>query len=291
MNYQHSYHCGNFADIIKHNILIFCLEKLHEKPTSFLAIDTHAGDGKYDIFSEKLLKTNEFNEGLKKILTRDFLKILPIKYLEILAKINVCSIDDLPQKIKYYPGSPLIIKNFLRYHDKAIFAETQNDIFINLRKNFAGNKKILCTKENGFDLLKSKLPPLEKRAIILIDPAYEKNHNKISRDYELALQALQEGFKRCNYGIFLLWYPIIKGDEKLLNNFYKQISKLKFDKSHHLIFDIGENHEKPHKMHSCGLFIFNMPWQVDEKINLFLPKLLQNLQNNSTANFSLKALS
>ena len=68
MNYQHYFHAGNFADIFKHSILCFCLEKLHDKPTSFLAIDTHSSSAKYSIFDEKIAKTNEFNEGLRKIL-------------------------------------------------------------------------------------------------------------------------------------------------------------------------------------------------------------------------------
>ena len=95
MNYQHYFHAGNFADIFKHCILCFCLEKLHEKPSSFLAIDTHSSSAKYSIFDEKIAKTNEFNEGLRAILDQpNFQQILPQKFLEILAKINVCEIQE-----------------------------------------------------------------------------------------------------------------------------------------------------------------------------------------------------
>jgi len=289
MNYQHYFHAGNFADIFKHSILCFCLEKLHDKPSSFLAIDTHSSSAKYSIFDEKIAKTNEFNEGLRKILDRNnFQEILPQKFLEILAKINVCEIKELPSKLKYYAGSPLIIKNFLRYNDKAIFAENNHPIFHELRKNFVGNKKILCLQENGFDLLKSKLPPLEKRAVILIDPAYEKNHNLISNDYRDAINSLQEGHRRFANGIYLLWYPIIEGDEKNLENFYHKISELKFEKITQIIFDIGKDLDSQSKMHACGMFIFNMPWQVDEKINLYFPKILEALKKSPKGFFSLK---
>ncbi len=289
MNYQHYFHVGNFADIFKHCVLCFCLEKLHEKPNSFLVIDTHSSSAKYSIFDEKVTKTNEFNEGLKRILEQNnFQEILPQKFLEILAKINVCQIQELPSKLKYYAGSPLIIKNFLRFEDKAIFAENNPPIFQELRKNFVGNKKISCLQENGFDLLKSKLPPREKRALILIDPAYEKNHNLISNDYQDALNSLQDGQRRFANGIYLLWYPIIEGDEKNLANFYQKISELKFEKISHIICDIGENPEFPKKMHACGMFIFNMPWQVDEKINCYFPKILKALKNSEKSFFSLK---
>jgi 23S rRNA (adenine2030-N6)-methyltransferase len=289
MNYQHYFHAGNFADIFKHSILCFCLEKLHDKPSSFLAIDTHSSSAKYSIFDEKIAKTNEFNEGLRKILDRNnFQEILPQKFLEILAKINVCEIKELPSKLKYYAGSPLIIKNFLRHNDKAIFAENNHPIFHELRKNFVGNKKILCLQENGFDLLKSKLPPLEKRAVILIDPAYEKNHNLISNDYRDALNSLQDGHRRFANGIYLLWYPIIEGDEKNLENFYHKISELKFEKITQIIFDIGKDLDSQSKMHACGMFIFNMPWQVDEKINCYFPKILNALKNSEESFFSIK---
>ena len=289
MNYQHYFHAGNFADIFKHCILCFCLEKLHEKPSSFLAIDTHSSSAKYSIFDEKIAKTNEFNEGLRTILDQpNFQQILPQKFLEILAKINVCEIQELPSKLKYYAGSPLIIKNFLRLEDKAIFAENNPPIFQELRKNFVGNKKISCIQENGFDLLKSKLPPREKRVIILIDPAYEKNHNLISNDYQDALNSLQDGQRLFANGIYLLWYPIIEGDEKNLANFYQKITELKFEKITQIIFDICKNSEFPKKMHACGMFIFNMPWQVDEKINLYFPKILRALKKSEESFFSIK---
>ena len=289
MNYQHYFHAGNFADIFKHCILCFCLEKLHEKPSSFLAIDTHSSSAKYSIFDEKIAKTNEFNEGLRAILDQpNFQQILPQKFLEILAKINVCEIQELPSKLKYYAGSPLIIKNFLRFDDKAIFAENNHPIFQELRKNFVGNNKISCLQENGFDLLKSKLPPREKRALILIDPAYEKNHNLISNDYQDAINSLQDGQRRFANGVYLLWYPIIEGDEKNLANFYQKITELKFEKISQIIFDIGKNLDSQSKMHACGMFIFNMPWQVDEKINLYFPKILKALKKSEESFFSIK---
>ena len=289
MNYQHYFHAGNFADIFKHSILCFCLEKLHEKPSSFLAIDTHSSSAKYSIFDEKIAKTNEFNEGLRAILDQpNFQQILPQKFLEILAKINVCEIQELPSKLKYYAGSPLIIKNFLRFDDKAIFAENNHPIFQELRKNFVGNKKISYLQENGFDLLKSKLPPREKRALILIDPAYEKNHNLISNDYQDAINSLQDGQRRFANGVYLLWYPIIEGDEKNLANFYQKITELKFEKISQIIFDIGKNLDSQSKMHACGMFIFNMPWQVDEKINLYFPKILRALKKSEESFFSIK---
>ena len=50
---------------------------------------------------------------------------------------------------------------------------------------------------------------------------YEKNHNLISNDYQDALNSLQDGQRRFANGIYLLWHPIIEGDERNLTNFYQ----------------------------------------------------------------------
>ena len=286
MNYRHIYHAGNFADVFKHIILTLCLEKFHEKRTPFFALDTHAGIGKYDLYDEKSLKTSEATEGIKKILQqKNFIELLPIRFLKILAKTNRCEIIELPHKFRFYAGSPLIIKDYLRHNDSAIFAELNREDFLFLRKNFAGNLKFSLINQNGFTLLKSKLPPLAKRGLVLIDSAFEKDQKKISDDYEEIIQGLKEAYKRFAHGTYLVWYPIIKSDD--LKNFYEKIAELKFEKKMHVTFNIGAKKDQE-KMHACGMFIFNAPWQLDEKLNSILPKVLGTFQTNESAYFSIK---
>ena len=157
MNYHHIYHAGNFADVFKHVILTLCLEKFHEKNAPFFVLDTHAGIGKYNLADEKSLKTFEAEEGIKKLLQqKNFTDFLPERYLRILAKINNCEISALPEKLKIYAGSPIIIKDYLRREDRAIFAELHREDFIQLRRNFAGNPKFSLFNQDGFSFLKSK---------------------------------------------------------------------------------------------------------------------------------------
>lgn len=49
MNYRHAFHVGNHADVLKHAVLLFCLEALRRKPAPFAVLDTHAGRGLYDL--------------------------------------------------------------------------------------------------------------------------------------------------------------------------------------------------------------------------------------------------
>ena len=273
MNYRHIYHAGNFADIFKHIILTLCLEKLHEKTAPFFALDTHAGIGKYDLADERAGKTGESLQGIQKILAqKNFQDFLPPRYLRILSKINCCEVEELPQKIKFYTGSPLIIKDFLRSTDRAIFTELNRPDFLQLGKSFAGNKKITLLNEDGFKAVKSKLPPIERRGLVIIDPAFDKDQSKISADYEKIILALSDARKRFANGIYLVWHPIIKSDEEILKKFYTAISTLKLDKKMQLIFDVGSKGEET-KMHACGMFIFNAPWQLEEKLKSILSKI------------------
>jgi 23S rRNA (adenine2030-N6)-methyltransferase len=286
MNYHHIYHAGNFADIFKHIALVLCLEKFHEKPAPFFVLDTHAGIGKYDLCDEKSIKTSEALDGVNKILkNNEYEKFLPQRFIKILEKFN----PNFSSEIKTYPGSPMIIKDYLRREDRAIFSELNRQDFIQLRRNFAGNPKFTLLNEDGFALLKSKLPPKQGRGLIIIDPAFEKNESKVSADWDKIILGLQDSYKRFAHGVYLVWHPIIKSDEEVLKNFYKQISKLKFEKKLQLTFDIGAK-ENETKMTACGMFIFNAPWQLEEKLKVILPQVLNLLKNSDYSRFEAKPI-
>ena len=47
LSYRHAFHAGNFADVLKHIVLLEVLDYLAQKEKPFCVIDTHAGAGKY----------------------------------------------------------------------------------------------------------------------------------------------------------------------------------------------------------------------------------------------------
>ena len=67
MNYRHAFHAGNFADVFKHVVLGRILAHLREKPAPFRVIDTHAGDGLYDLAGEEADRTGEWREGIGRL--------------------------------------------------------------------------------------------------------------------------------------------------------------------------------------------------------------------------------
>lgn len=68
MNYRHIYHAGNFADIVKHLVLIAIIEQLKNKEKPFAVLDAFAGIGLYDLTSEAATKTLESHNGIGKLL-------------------------------------------------------------------------------------------------------------------------------------------------------------------------------------------------------------------------------
>ena len=68
MNYRHAYHAGNFADVVKHAVLVRIVEYLKRKDKPFRVIDTHAGTGLYDLSSEEAQRTGEWRGGIGRLL-------------------------------------------------------------------------------------------------------------------------------------------------------------------------------------------------------------------------------
>jgi 23S rRNA (adenine2030-N6)-methyltransferase len=68
MNYRHIYHAGNFGDVMKHAVLALVVEALKKKDAPFYALDTHAGIGTYDLASIEAGKTQEWRQGIGRVL-------------------------------------------------------------------------------------------------------------------------------------------------------------------------------------------------------------------------------
>ena len=63
MNYQHSYHAGNFADVVKHVLLLQLLEMMSAKPKPYYILDAYGGRGLYSLASDEAKKTGEAIQG------------------------------------------------------------------------------------------------------------------------------------------------------------------------------------------------------------------------------------
>jgi 23S rRNA (adenine2030-N6)-methyltransferase len=298
MNYLQHYHCGNFADILKHSILSLFLEHYKneqnqpsssDKDSEIFIIDSHSGSGKYSIPAPKKQKDHkkiycEAFDGLWKILcSSDKINLIPESLLNVISRINHCKINqikDLEQII--YPGSPLIIKYLAPFYSKTIFCETNPEINQQLKRNFAGNLRFFVNNEDGFLLLKRNTikERLElQKSIVFIDPSFEKYHHPISKDYQNISQLIEDLDKQFNekkqqnqkiLSTFIIWYPVILKQETREYNelelFYYNISKLPKDRWQNFIC---HNKNNTTAMKSCGILVFNAPKPLVNKIKNF----------------------
>jgi 23S rRNA (adenine2030-N6)-methyltransferase len=68
MNYRHSFHAGNSADVVKHSLLIALVRALQHKEGALTLIDTHAGCGLYDLYGDDAGRTGEATQGVMRAL-------------------------------------------------------------------------------------------------------------------------------------------------------------------------------------------------------------------------------
>src|SRR5574340_543906 len=114
MNYRHEFHAGNFADVLKHAVLVRILLYLRRKDKPFRVIDTHAGAGLYDLAGAEAARSNEAREGIVRLLDNPGLGEAEELLAPYLAAVKAAGAP------RFYPGSPLIAQALLRPQDRAI---------------------------------------------------------------------------------------------------------------------------------------------------------------------------
>ncbi|SET34626.1 23S rRNA (adenine(2030)-N(6))-methyltransferase RlmJ [Thorsellia anophelis] len=263
LSYRHSFHAGNFADVLKHIVQLLILDSLKEKEKPFMYLDTHAGAGRYALHSDESTKTSEYLEGIARLWEAKDTPELIKPYLDLIKSLN------LNGELRYYPGSPLIAKLSLREDDKLVMAELHPSDQILLKKVFLHDERATIKLGNGFQLLKSHLPPLSRRGLVLIDPSYE-----LKEDYQLVIQAIKEGHKRFATGVFALWYPVV-----FRQTIKKMSAELKASGIKKILqIELGVKPDSDRRgMTASGMIVINPPWKLEQQMKSILPWLTKQL--------------
>jgi len=276
MNYRHSYHAGSFTDVFKHVILTALMTSLSRKETPFCYIDTHAGTGYYDLFSESAKKTREYESGIEKIIKQENPPPLIKRYLDCVHKINNQLTDSKIASLRYYPGSPMIARYLARAHDRIIACELQPKEYEALHHAFMGDKQVAVHHMDGFLGLKAFLPPRERRGLVLIDPPYESPD-----EFTRIAHSMPVAIKRWNTGIYAIWYPV--KDKAQVDRFYRT---LKENVSLPIFsIELTTYPDLPNHLNGSGVAIINPPWQFDQSVNEILPWLWKALTINDQGSF------
>ena len=265
MNYRHAFHAGNFADVLKHVLLRELILAMQRKPKPFLFLDTHAGRGRYDLARADLGgRLPEWPDGIGRLLAAPDLPAPVADYVAAVREYNrACGSGD--ESLRYYPGSPALALQLMRSEDRCAFCELQPEEADALERECVGARKCRVHRIDGYGAPRAMLPPLERRALVLIDPPFEA-----ADEMKQVASAVEEGLRRSPAAVFAIWYPVTERastaplflalrEKRLAPAFTAELSVQGG------ISEVG--------MGGCGLAIVNPPWQFDRAVRPLLAHL------------------
>ena len=276
LSYQHAYHAGNFADALKHIVLIQVLSYLKKKDSPLCYIDTHAGSGDYKLHGGEAQKNKEFQGGIARLWQRDDMPASVTNYVQLIKLFNPSG------QLGRYPGSPLIAGRLLGNKDRLFLYELHTAEARLLNDAFKQDKRCKLFRADGLKDSLSLLPPLEHRGLILIDPSYE-----LKNEYQTVVDALVAMHKRFATGCYLLWYPVVA---RKRNN-YMERALQKSGIPNIQLYELGIRPDSDEfGMTACGMIIINPPWTLLGEMQQILPWLAEKLGENQQGHYRIELL-
>lgn len=267
MNYRHHFHAGNFADVLKHALLVHLVRALQRKPKGFLYVDTHAGRGAYDLEraaqGDTLARAPEWPAGIGRLWARTDLPAVLAEYVELVRQHDRAH-GNLTGEPRFYPGSPLLVELLARPQDRLALCELHPAECDALKAVLPRGARATVQALDGYVAPRALLPPPERRALVLIDPPFEAQD-----EFARIATAIEEGVARLPAGVFAIWYPLT--ERARVDAFADRLRALALPPT--AVFELAVAGEGAGlKMRGCGLVVVNPPWQFEAEVT---PALLE----------------
>ncbi len=181
MNYDHAFHAGNFADLMKHAILLQLLGRL-AGAGPLTVLDTHAGAGRYDLESLAARRSGEAEGGVRRLMGAPQ---RPEALRPLAAAVEAANPAG---GVRLYPGSPTLIVNALRAGDRYIGCELNETACAELGRSVqplarARGVRASVQPGDGYAAVDA-VARSGARALVFIDPPFER-----ADDYGRIVQA------------------------------------------------------------------------------------------------------
>lgn len=258
LSYRHAFHAGNFADVLKHGVLTAALGLLMRKDTPLCYIDTHAGEGRYDLTNARARRTNEAAQGIGRLWERADVPDGLQPYVRAVRAANPAG------RMASYPGSPVLAAALLRPADRLVLMELNAADHEVLRTVFRGDRRAAVHRRDGYEGLVALTPPAERRGLALLDPSYE-----VPGDWKDVVRATAAARVRWPGGCYAIWYPVL-GDampqrlaRSLADAGLKPILRIE------LVRDTAQ----ALGLKGSGMLLVNPPWTLDRETMSWLPWL------------------
>lgn len=295
LSYEHIYHAGNHADILKHTVFTLIVGHLKKKETPFTVIDTHAGEGFYRLDDERAQKTGELETGLKRFIAAyDDTSVHTTKkaqhVLEPFAELcKIYAVHGL------YAGSPELARCLLRKGDELVLCELHPQAVKALTENMqqephfgAKTVRTHIHHRSGFEFLSSLHPP--KRGLVLVDPSFEE-----LSDFTNCAETLTLVHQRWRGGILALWYPLTTAKGLACSRMRQSLISCAQQLSQEPnVLDLQLTVRAPASLqgnaalYGSGLLVINSPHLLDKQLEAALPFLARAL-GGEDGKFSIRA--
>ncbi len=276
MNYRHAYHAGNFAEVVKHATLARVIAHLREKPAAFRILDTHAGAGMTDLTGPEASRTGEWRDGIGRLRDASLdgrVGALLAPYLDAVAALNRGG------KLVTYPGSPALVRAWLRPQDRLLACELEPAAASALVRRMRADARVRVVTIDGWTGLSAYLPPKERRGAVLIDPPFEQ-----PGEFARLAEGLVIAHRKWATGTYLAWYPI--KDRGEADGFCRRLARTGIPKILRAELTIGRERAAT-RLAGTGLLMINPPWTLEADLAVLLPALAGVLGRERPGTFRL----
>ena len=277
MNYRHNFHAGNYADVFKHALLLKLIRAMQRKEKGFLYLDSHAGRGAYDLAAAAAGadRAPEWPEGIGRLWKEPKLPPVLDDYMTLVRGFNKGH-GGGEANLRYYPGSPSIAALVRREQDRLVLWEKEDREARRLREEVAWSRATAVECGDGYKSLRAALPPVERRALVLIDPPFEDQG-----EAEAILEVLSEALRRFPSGVYSIWHPVTERAQA--EAFHRRIRLRTGHPT--LAMEMAVTADPQVRMKGCGLLVVNPPWGFAEEAQALLPALARRLAADAGGSF------
>ena len=197
LSYQHGFHAGNRADVLKHAVLDAILGELSNERV--LYVETHAARGIYNLTGDQARKTGEAEAGVLAMLEEGFPR--PLRAWG--ERVKHCG-------AAAYPGSPALAAAHLGDTSRIVLFEkhpTEHDALV---KAVGDDKRIQIRKADGYSGALKLAPRRGETMVVFVDPSYETE-----RDMDELADWAPRALRRWPNALLILWLPLFKDEREL----------------------------------------------------------------------------
>lgn len=211
LSYQHGYHAGNKADVLKHAVLHAVLEAEAEANQPLLYVETHAARGFYDLTSAQSVKTGEALTG-----------VLAMPEAKRAASALQPWLRHVQSKgASSYPGSPALASQLLGEKARLALFELHPTEHKALSQALRKDDRIQIRKEDGYRGALRLQPRRGEDMLVMLDPSYETD-----ADMDALANWVPRAMRKWPQARFLIWLPLFAdGREEEFGAFLSELDE------------------------------------------------------------------